>query len=95
MRGINNSEMEITPLVCSMWVGSFLGVFLSVGINSVLIQISINAFFNIYYGVLFFALGVLLLYRINAKSKISHSASSSNTQNYSSMAQEEHNEKTK
>ncbi|CDW78385.1 UNKNOWN [Stylonychia lemnae] len=62
--------MKIINLLISTSIGTFLGIFLAFGINSVLIQISTNAFFNVYYGILFFVFGISLLYRINNKNKI-------------------------
>ena len=67
--------MKVLSLLASTCVGCMFGIFLAVGINSVLIQISINAFFNVYYGLLFFAMGILLLYRVNQKNKIQNSFS--------------------
>lgn len=55
---------SLVTLTISTGVGCLLGVFLALGINSVLIQISINPFFNLYYGALFTSIGVMLLYRI-------------------------------
>ena len=61
---------NLITLIIATSIGSLFGIFLAIGINSVLIQISINAFFNVYYGVLFFMMGLMLLYRINQKNKI-------------------------
>ena len=62
--------MNLISLLVSTGIGAILGVFLAFAINAVLIQISINPFFNIYYGVLFALLGLMLTYRINQKNKI-------------------------
>eukprot|EP00347_Sterkiella_histriomuscorum_P014000 403362551 len=62
--------MNIFGLLLSTSLGILFGLFLAIGINSVLIQISINPFFNVNYGVLFFLMGLMLLYRINSKNKI-------------------------
>jgi undecaprenyl pyrophosphate phosphatase UppP len=51
-------------------VGGSLGLFLAYAINTILVSVSINAFFNVYYGILFLVLGTLLLARINQKNKI-------------------------
>ena len=51
-------------------LGGSLGLFLAYEINTILISVSINAFFNVYYGSLFMVFGVLLLIRINKKNKI-------------------------
>jgi hypothetical protein len=48
-----------------------LGLFLAISINTVLIQISINPYFNIYFGSLFLALGLLLLLKLFQKNQIS------------------------
>lgn len=57
--------MNWLALLMSTWIGSMLGLFLAFAINAVLIQVSINAFFTVYFGVLFISMGVGLLYRIN------------------------------
>lgn len=72
--------MNVISLLLATTVGSVLGVFLATGINSVLIQVSINAFFNVYFGVLFFGIGVMLLFRISSKNKIQNQASPSYSQ---------------
>jgi hypothetical protein len=59
--------MSLLSILISTGVGSTLGVFLAISINQILLQISINAFLNIYFGVLFIGIGTLLLYRINQK----------------------------
>jgi hypothetical protein len=51
-------------------LGGSLGLFLAYEINTILISVSINAFFNVYYGILFLVFGTLLLARINQKNKI-------------------------
>jgi high-affinity Fe2+/Pb2+ permease len=52
-------------LVLATVTGLLLGLFLAISINAVLIQVSVNAFFNVYYGLLFLVVGTALLVRIN------------------------------
>ncbi len=67
--------MQVTALnwqhlVVATALGAFLGILMAFCINSVLIQISINAFFNIYFGVLFMSTGIMLLYRNGTKARV-------------------------
>ena len=62
--------MKLFLLFTATLIGCGYGLILSVLINSVLIEISINAFFNIYYGLLFLLMGAILMIRINQKNKI-------------------------
>mmetsp|Transcript_79429 Transcript_79429/g.182071 ORF Transcript_79429/g.182071 Transcript_79429/m.182071 type:complete len:248 (+) Transcript_79429:50-793(+) len=57
-----------TPLITrgstSGLVGSLLGIMISLVVNCTLVEISLSAFFSLYFGVLFMSVGVLILYRI-------------------------------
>lgn len=57
--------MNLINLALSTSIGGMIGYYLAFIINAVLIEISINAFFNIYYGTMFILLGFFLIFRIN------------------------------
>lgn len=61
---------DYLTLFSATLVGGSLGLFLAYAINTILVSVSINAFFNVYYGVLFLFTGLILLVRINQKNKI-------------------------
>jgi hypothetical protein len=62
--------MNWASLILSTWIGSFLGIYLAISINTILIEVSLNAFFNLYFGGIFVMLGLVLMYRVNSKNKI-------------------------
>ena len=45
-------------------VGGFLGIVVSVVVNCTLVEISINAFFSVYFGILFIVVGGVILWRV-------------------------------
>lgn len=45
-------------------IGAFLGMVISLIVNCTLVEISLSAFFSMYFGILFIAVGVIILWRI-------------------------------
>lgn len=56
-------ERPIVRLGLAATVGVLLGAFVSFTVNCTLVEISINAFFSFYFGVLFILIGGLILWR--------------------------------
>ncbi len=59
--------MNICRLIVATFVGCEIGTFFAVLINISLVQISINPFFNLYFGMLFIVLGFSVLISVNGK----------------------------
>jgi len=52
-------------------VGAFLGMIISLIVNCTLVEISLSAFFSMYFGILFIAVGVIILWRILGQDGVS------------------------
>lgn len=59
-------------LICkgslSAAVGVILGILCSLVVNCTLVEISLSAFFSVYFGILFVVVGLIILWRISANS---------------------------
>jgi uncharacterized membrane protein YfcA len=63
-----SGKVQVTPtFIASAIVGACLGAFISWIVNCTLVEISVNAFFSIYFGVLFVVVGVFMLWRIKSQ----------------------------
>lgn len=63
-----SGKVQVTPtFVASAAVGACIGAFISWIVNCTLVEISVNAFFSIYFGVLFVVVGVFMLWRIKSQ----------------------------
>jgi len=62
--------MNILYLFLATILGGLLGLAMAMLINCVLIQVSINAFFNLYFGLIFIITSLTLLFRLRRKSQI-------------------------
>jgi len=58
------NELADFKTVVSVVIGVIAGVFASVVVNAALIEISLSAFFSLYYGSIFILIGVIILSRL-------------------------------
>lgn len=63
---LRNPDMKDLKLRCmiSGIVGLLLGVLISLVVNCTLIEISLSAFFAVYFGILFIVVGTIILWRV-------------------------------
>eukprot|EP00397_Hematodinium_sp_SG-2012_P049282 GEMP01056787.1.p1 GENE.GEMP01056787.1~~GEMP01056787.1.p1 ORF type:complete len:225 (+),score=24.92 GEMP01056787.1:77-751(+) len=54
-------------------IGLFLGIVVSLVVNCTLVEISISAFFSLYFGILFIVVGVIILWRVKVHSSVRES----------------------
>ena len=72
--------LPIISLFVSTSMGAIWGLVIALIINCILLEISISAFFNIYFGLFYIVVSYIIWVRIANKAKISTDTSLSKTQ---------------
>ncbi|AFZ80447.1 hypothetical protein BEWA_033000 [Theileria equi strain WA] len=60
------SKVSILPATVSTIVGSIIGAICSLIVNCAMVELSISPFFANYFGVAFFIIGIVILWRLNS-----------------------------
>lgn len=81
-----HSQNFLCRAALSAVCGIILGVLISLVVNCTLLEISLNPFFATYFGLLFSAVGIIILFRIHSQSKEAEKNAGINSNNSSSSA---------
>jgi len=69
---------DFKKAVISGFVGTCLGIAVSLIVNSTLVEISVSPFFALYFGLLFMSVGGIIIYRLNGSTLFSGNTNTDN-----------------